>query len=159
MNLIKNILAADPATKFGWAHSCGNSGVWDLSIKRDESAGMRLIRLWGKLEEIENAVGIDILAYEAARFAAQRPGAQGALVVQAEMQGQIKSWCERHGVEYKGYSSTEIKKHATGKGNANKEAMVKAAEARFAGRLIDHNHADALWLLDLVCKEFGVSNA
>ncbi len=46
------ILALDPATHCGWAHSCGASGTFDLSIRRDESSGMRLLRLRSKLEDI-----------------------------------------------------------------------------------------------------------
>lgn len=147
------ILALDPATKCGWAHSDGPSGVFDLSIRRDESAGMRLLRLKGKLNEIRRDVGIELVAYEAARNAAQKM--QGALVVQATMQGVIVSWCEEHGIEYRGYSPSEIKKHATGKGNASKCDMVKAAEAKF-GPVEDDNHADALWILHLIQSELLV---
>ena len=55
------ILALDPATHTGWAHSCGASGVWDLSIRRDESSGMRLIRLDSKLDEMKRSVGVDLV--------------------------------------------------------------------------------------------------
>lgn len=140
------ILALDPATKCGWAHSDGPSGTWDLSIRRDESAGMRLIRLSGKLCEIKKSAGVDVVVFEAARNAS--PKMQGALVVQATLQGVIVHWCEENGIEYRGYSPSEIKKHATGKGNASKDAMVAAARERF-GSVIDDNEADAIWLLDL----------
>ena len=147
---VMKILAVDPATRCGWAHSDGISGTWDLSVRRDESAGMRLIRMTGKLREIHQSCGIDVLVYEAARHAA--PKMQGALVVQATMQGVIIHWCEEHGVEYRGYSPTEIKRHATGSGRANKADMIAAAVAR-VGHAIDDNQADALWLLDLARTE------
>ena len=148
------ILALDPATKTGWAHSDGPSGVWDLSIRRDESGGMRLIRLLGKLNEIRGSLGIDVVAFEAARHSA--PKMQGALVVQAKIQGVIESWCEQHGVDYRGRSPSEIKKHATGKGIANKDAMLATARAKWpAAGIVDHNQADALWLLDLTQTELG----
>ena len=144
-----NILALDPATTTGWAHSSGVSGVWDLSVRRDESRGMRLIRLNKKLSEIHESVGIDLLAFEAARNAG--PKMQGALVVQAELQGIIKLYCETNEIDYIGLSPAEIKKHATNKGNANKEAMVKAARSKFIGiDIIDDNHADALHILDFI---------
>lgn len=146
------ILALDPATKCGWAHSDGASGTWDLSVRRDESSGMRLIRLGAKLNEIYASAGIDLVVFEAARHAA--PRMQGALVVHAEIQGQIKTWCETFGKEYRGYSPSEIKKHATGKGNASKEQMMQAATNR-GWSPIDDNHADALWLLDLATKELS----
>ncbi len=144
------ILAIDPATRCGWAHSDGMGGTWDLSIRRDESAGMRLLRLSGKLSEVRDSVGVDIVAYEAARNAA--PKMQGALVVQATLQGVIVHWCEQHAIEYRGYSPSEVKKHATGKGNAGKAHMVAAAVEKF-GAVEDDNHADALWILDLLRRE------
>lgn len=146
------ILALDPATACGWAHSSGISGTWDLSVRRDESAGMRLVRLSGKLNELLRTVGVDLVAYEAARNAG--PKMQGALVVQASMQGVIVHWCEENGIEYRGYSPSEVKKHATGKGTANKELMLATARERF-GDVADDNQADALWILDLIRKEIG----
>lgn len=150
-----NILALDPATHCGWAYSkvgYEGSGTWDLSIRRDESAGMRLIRLAGKLEELRKSMGVDLLVYEAARNAG--PKMQGALVVQSELQGVIKFWCEQNKIQYRGYSPSEIKKHATGKGNANKDAMLAAARIKWPGFIGDDNEADAKWLLDLAMKEY-----
>lgn len=142
------ILACDPATNFGFAHSCGVCGTWDLSIRRDESKGMRLMRLMGKLNEIKAAVGVDVVTYEAQRGGL--PGRLGALVVQAEIQGVLILWCEQNKIEYRGYSPTEVKKHATGKGNSNKEKMIAAAKAKWPEKsIVDDNCADALWILDL----------
>lgn len=149
-----NVLAIDPATKCGWAHSNGISGVWDLSIRRDESAGMRLIRMTGKLNEIHRDCGVEVLVYEAARHSA--PKMQGALVVQATIQGVLLHWCEERNIQYRGYSPAEIKKHATGKGNASKDMMVAAAVETF-GAVESDDEADALWLLDLFLKESGAN--
>lgn len=146
------ILALDPATKTGWAHSCGAGGVWDLKSKRDESGGMRLIRFRSKLSEVRTLAKIELLVYEAARHGA--PKMQGALVVHAELQSVIKTWCEDNEIPYKGYSPTEIKKHATGKGNAPKKVMVETAKDKWSN-VVDDNHADALWLLDLATREYG----
>ena len=145
------ILALDPATKVGWAHTDGPSGVWDCSIRRDESGGMRLIRLRAKIQEVFDANPFTLLAYEAARNAA--PGMQGALVTQATLQSVIVLWCEDNNVDYRGYSPSEIKKHATGKGNANKQAMIDGAHEKWKIPIEDDNHADALWILDLIHKE------
>lgn len=152
------ILALDPATKTGWAYSSKTletSGVFDLSIRRDESGGMRLIRFKAKLKEIYYSdPPIDLVVFEAARHAGSKM--QGALVFQAELQAIIKLFCNENDpiIEYRGYSSKEIKKHATGNGNANKEKMLEAAKNRWPNKeIIDHNEADALWLLDLVKKE------
>lgn len=150
------ILALDPATQCGWAHSAGASGTFDLSVRRDESAGMRLLRLRGKLEEIRATVGLDLVVYEAARHAA--PKMQGALVVQATIQGALLLWCETHGLEYRGYSPSEIKKHATGKGNAGKELVLAAARQRWP-EVRDDNEADALWLLDLARRDYALAGS
>lgn len=150
------ILALDLGTKMGWAHNCGVSGTWDLRIRRDESAGMRLIRLRAKLREIREGEGIDLLVFEAVRHANPRMG--GAVVVMAELQGVIKLWCESLNIEYRGMSPTEIKKYATGKGNCNKDAMRTAAKLRW-GKVkvarMDDNEIDAKWLLAMVKDELG----
>lgn len=152
-----NILALDPATHCGWAHSCGASGCWDLSTRRDESGGMKLIRLRSKLQEIaamERGVGgIGLVVFEAARHAA--PKMQGALVHQARLQSVIEVWCHDNGIEYRGYSPSEIKKHATGAGNAGKADVIAAARAKLNYAGDDDNEADALWLLDLAKSEYG----
>jgi Holliday junction resolvasome RuvABC endonuclease subunit len=59
--------------------------------------------------------------------------------------------CERRRTPYAGIPIQTIKKHATGKGNADKAAMIKAAATRWPGAVIlDDNTADALCLLSLV---------
>lgn len=152
-----NILALDPATHCGWAHSCGVSGVWDLSIRRDESAGFRLLRLRSYLNEIRQASGIDVCVFESARHA--NPKMMGAVIVQAELQSVIKVFCETHGIHYRGYSPSEIKKHATGKGNASKGDMILAALNNIVqrkGSSIDDNQADAICLLRLAQSQYAM---
>jgi len=112
---------------------------------------MKLVRLRGKLNEFLTAGQIGLVVFEAARHCA--PKMQGALVVQAELQAVIKLWCQDNAIEYRGYSPSEIKKHATGKGNANKQMMVDAARLRWPA-VEDDNEADARWLLDLAMGEY-----
>jgi Holliday junction resolvasome RuvABC endonuclease subunit len=110
---------------------------------------MRLIRLRGKLNEIRESVGVDLVIFEAARGG--MPGRLGALVVSGEIQGVIKVWCQDNGIEYRGLSPSEIKKHATGKGNASKAAMISAARLKWPNLSdkADDNEVDAKWILDL----------
>lgn len=147
------VLALDPATHTGWAHSSGASGTWNLSVRRDESAGMGLIRLLGKLNEVRNGAGVDLLVFEAARHAA--PKMAGALVSQAEKQGVIKAWCEENGIQYRGYSPAEIKRVATGRGNAAKDAVFMAAREKWGIKVLSDDQADALWLLELALRDLG----
>lgn len=149
-----DVLALDPATSTGWTYwSNGSllSGTWDLSTRRDESTGMKLLRLMAKLDEILEQ-GLDLLVFEAARHAA--PRMQGPLVHQAKLQGVIEAWCEQNGVEYRGYSPSEIKKHALGSGKGNKKMMVKAAKKKWPDQNIEtDDQADSLWILDLALTQ------
>jgi Holliday junction resolvasome RuvABC endonuclease subunit len=143
------ILALDPATHCGWAISNLLYGVWDLSTKRDESVGMRLIRFRAKLKEIIELEKVNLVVFE-------RPGGRhvASIIVQSEIQGQIKTICEDYGVTYRAYSSQEIKKFATGKGNANKTLVIKAAKERIGYTGNNDNEADALMLLELAKKDY-----
>jgi len=146
------ILSLDPATKCGWAHVSGVSGTWDLSVKKDESSGMRLIRLRAALADIKERLGIDLLVFEASR----NSKFGNAVKIAGQIQGVIEVWCIDNEVDYRGYSPTEIKKHGTGSGNADKPKMMAAAAAKWPKvKLVDDNHADALWLLDLALQEYG----
>lgn len=145
---LNNVVALDVATKTGWASRHG-SGVWDFAAKRDESKGMRLIRFRSKLKEMHSTDPIDVVVFE--RSAGRN---QSAVIVQSELHGVLKHFCEENSIPYRAYSAGEIKKHATGKGNANKSKMVEAAKERFDHLdIIDDNHADALWLYDLALTD------
>lgn len=142
-----NILALDIATKTGWATK-STSGVWDLKARRNESAGMRVIYFKRKLQEIIEVEKPDVIVYEmvAGRF-------KNAITVASEFVGVLKLFCEENDINYRSYSASEIKKYATGKGNANKEAMMLACEEKLGKVPLDDNHADALWLYDLASKD------
>lgn len=140
------ILALDIATKTGWRTQT-SSGVWDLKPNRGESAGMRVVRFKSKVKELIELEGIDIVAYE-------RPAGmhKASIMVASEMVGVLMALCIEMRVQYASYSASEIKKFATGKGNANKEAMIKAAqELGFAP--IDDNHADAIHIYNLAYQD------
>ena len=143
------ILALDIATHCGWAINKQVHGVWNFSPKRDEGAGMRLIRFRSKLREVIIAESINLVVFE-------RPGGRhvGAVIVQSELQGQVKVMCEDLNIPYRGYSSQEIKKFATGKGNCGKPAMIAAAKAKLGYTGDNDNEADALWLLELAKSEY-----
>ena len=140
-----NILALDVATHCGWATATA-SGVWDLSIKRDESSGMRLIRFKAKLLEILTLENIGLVAFE--RTSGMH---KHAIITQSELHGALKSTLEERNIPYVAYSATEIKKFATGKGNAGKPVMIQAAKDKLGYSGADDNEADALWIYQL-CK-------
>jgi hypothetical protein len=58
----------------------------------------------------------------------------------------LPAWAELRGVPDEGVPIGTIKRHATGKGNADKDAMIAAARARGFSPA-DDNEADAIALL------------
>ena len=144
-----NILAIDPATKCGWATEKTIYGTWDLKTRKDESWGMKLIRFKSKLKEIHALNKLDLIVYErpAGRF-------KNPIITQSKIIGILETFCAEEGIQYRAYSSKEIKSFATGKGNANKPAMIKAAQEKYDYPGNDDNEADALHLWHLTAKEY-----
>jgi Holliday junction resolvasome RuvABC endonuclease subunit len=154
------ILAVDPGLLCGWAvlnhenpaaeniHEHFISGVWNLKGDRFEGAGFRFIRLKNYLNEIGKC---DLVFYEEVR---------GHLGVDAaHMYGGIiahlQAWCEENKTPYRGIPVGTIKKFACGKGNVNKDAMIKAAQEQWpAFKIEDSNEADALFILLYACKHY-----
>jgi len=144
------ILAIDPGTHCGYALSPYGSGTWDLSVKRHEGGGMRFVRLMNYL--IEACNGVDLVVYEEVH----RHSGTDAAHVYGGIIAVIQQYCELHEINYQGVPVGTIKLHATGKGNANKDAMVDAARANWPDiEIHDDNQADALWILDWAEKEYG----
>lgn len=141
------ILALDIATVTGFRTET-SSGIWDFKkMKRGDSYGMRLIRFKAALREIIDLEKIDIVVYE-------RPAGQfkSSIIVASEMIGVLIALCEEKGIEYTAYSAKEIKKFATGNGNANKQDMIDAAIA-LGFKPEDDNEADAIHLYNLAKKD------
>ena len=58
----------------------------------------------------------------------------------------LTAWAELRGVPYQGVPVGTIKRHATGRGNADKAAMMAAARSRGFSPT-DDNEADAIAIL------------
>ena len=145
------ILALDIATKTGWAPDV-DSGVIDLSLKRGESPGMKTVRFQARVKELIDLVRPNLVVYE-------QPGGlhKSSIIDSAKMIGVLEVLCEKRGINISSYTAPSIKKHATGSGNAGKPKMVAAARDKWPDiRIIDDNHADALWLWDLAKKDLCV---
>ncbi len=150
------ILALDFGTKTGWAHSNGSSGTFDLSIRKDESSGMRLIRFESKLLEVLNGVGIDVIAFEAVTAASGPKINLDGVKLQTKLQAVIERLVvTTKGLECCSFNLSAIKKHAIpekGK-KRDKEAMLAAAREQWPDKdIVDDNEADACFLLSL-CEE------
>ena len=146
-----SILALDLGTKAGWAvGSKGGfaSGVWNLAGSRFSGGGMRFVHFRQRLEEVRAGYRLDAVYFEEVR----RHRGVDAAHVYGGMLAILTAWCEENRIPYEGVPVGEIKKAFTGKGNADKTAMI--AEARRRGyEPEDDNHADAIALFLLKAGE------
>ena len=142
------ILAIDPATMLGWAISRTLHGVENFKPKSGESAGFKLIKFKAFLQKLLDTEKPDLVVYE-------RPGGRfkNDIMSHAKFVAIIEVACIENEIEYRAYSPAEIKLHATGKGNAGKPAMIKAAIHEWKINVTDDNEADALCLLSLAKKD------
>jgi len=141
------ILALDLGTTTGWAlrqlDGTISSGTVAFKPQRFEGGGMRFLRFKRWLNELRQTAGdIQGVVLEEVRAHA---GVDAAHAYGGFL-GHLTAWCEQHHIPYQGVPVGTIKKHATGKGNAGKAAMIAAAQAR-GFQPQDDNEADALALL------------
>lgn len=144
---MNTILSLDLGTTTGWAISTRDGSITSSteSFKphRFEGGGMRFLRFKRWLTEVKASVdGLDAVYFEEVR----RHAGVDAAHAYGGFMAHLAAWCEHHNIPYQGVPVATIKKHTTGKGNADKQAMMAAVRARgFAPN--DHNEADAIALL------------
>lgn len=141
-------LGIDPGTKCGWAlldlERRVSSGTWDCSPRRGEGGGMRYLRLRRHLRHLFEQATAPILAV--AYEDVHRHLGTDAAHVYGGIVAVLTEECERRKVPYRGVAVGSVKKLATGKGNADKVAMVAAATTRWGHVPSDDNEADALFV-------------
>ena len=140
-------LALDLGTATGWAlrdHTgLITSGTANFRPGRFDGGGMRYLRFTNWLSEIDRLSGpISAIWFEEVR----RHAGTDAAHVYGGLMATLTAWAELRGVPYQGVPVGTIKRHATGKGNAPKEAMIAAAHGR-GFNPADDNEADAIALL------------
>lgn len=154
------LLTIDLGTKCGWCLRSGSntvSGVWDLKGGRYEGGGMRFVRFRSLLEDLwlttVSSNSIKLIVYEEVR----RHMGVDAAHVYGGLQAVLTSWCEDRPVKipYEGVPVGTIKKYVTGKGNADKAAMI-AAVRKFGFEPADDNEADAIALMLLKLEAPGI---
>jgi hypothetical protein len=141
------LLALDLGTTTGWALRTPDglitSGTVSFRPGRFDGGGMRYLRFTNWLTEIDRLSGpVAAIWFEEVR---RHPGTDAAHVYGGLM-ATLTAWAELRGVPYAGTPVGTIKRHATGKGNAGKEAMIAAARARGFSPA-DDNEADAIAIL------------
>jgi len=141
------ILALDLGTTTGWALRPGDgaitSGTVSFRPSRYDGGGMRYLRFRGWLDQLVTDVGgLSAVHFEEVR----RHAGTDAAHVYGGLLATLTAWCEQHAVAYQGVPVGTIKRFATGKGNADKAAMLAAMQARGFSPA-DDNEADALAIL------------
>ena len=141
------LLSLDLGTTTGWAlHQPQRritSGSHSFKPHRFEGGGMRFLRFVRWLDDMQAlSGGLHMVAFEEVC----RHASTDAAHCYGGFLGLLTAWCERHNIPYQGVPVGTIKKHATGKGNAPKDAML-AAVRRWGYLPVDDNEADALALL------------
>ena len=145
--MTRTLLALDLGTTTGWALRTSDrrivSGTQSFNPQRFEGGGMRFLRFVRWLDELQTlSGGLHQLAFEEVR----RHASTDAAHAYGGFLGQLSAWCEQHAIPYQGVPVGTIKRHATGKGNANKDAMLAAVRG-WGYAPVDDNEADALALL------------
>ncbi|MBX6741550.1 MAG: hypothetical protein IRY87_05815 [Acetobacteraceae bacterium] len=141
------VLALDLGTTTGWALRRRDGGITSGTVtfrpSRFEGGGMRFLRFRGWLAEVSDlSGGLARIAFEEVRAHAGTDAAH----LYGGFLAHLAAWCEERGIAYEGVPVGTIKRFATGRGNADKAAMVAAMCAR-GFTPADDNEADAIALL------------
>jgi len=143
-----SVLALDLATHTGFACRDENgsidSGVWLLDFGKGRPWTCRQLNLWARLELL-SWVSVTVVEKPIVY-----PGRESGARVAYGLAAVVEMWAEACGIEYREIAAATVKRHATGRGNCDKAAMVAAARVKWPEiRIADDNHADALWLMDV----------
>lgn len=143
-----HVLAIDAARKTGWAifeidgARLVESGCAKLKLKDDEMLDEFQSLLSRSCRESGVSRDQVVVAYETPFSHNKNRNNPG---FGYRLEAALWLWCRESGSAYVGVAPAELKSWATGKGNAKKPVMVKAASDRFPGiNILDDNHADAL---------------
>lgn len=107
---------------------------------------MRFVRFKNYLNEVSRTTKIEAVYFEEVR----RHLGTDAAHIYGGIIATLCAWCEENKIPYHGIPVGVVKKHATGKGNADKEMMVEAARAKWPDHAFtDDNEADARWIAEM----------
>lgn len=154
-SMTSRVLALDLATTTGWAvDASGIVTSGSQCFRRFEGARLRRAQHIGEpfasfhrwLAEKIRTDKPDVIVYEEAGFFKSVT----AVRIAYGLRGILYAQAAARALPVTGYAPAAVKKHWTGKGNAQKPAMIAAARRRHPEiDLTDDNEADALALLSL----------
>ncbi len=165
------VIAIDPASVSGY---CVFSISQDGTVKKEvsgsigfkqrkiailsihDAANARYGRFYGWLEDLivegkEKSEKVIVAVEEAANFTRGK----AAIVVAARIFGAASSCCYRNNVLQVDVTPGDIKKFATGRGNAPKEDVVAAMKNKYGFITTDDNEADAYALGMLIVENIN----
>jgi Holliday junction resolvasome RuvABC endonuclease subunit len=149
------VLALDLGQKTGWAvrntDGAIASGTVEFKPSRWEGGGMVYLRFRAWLQGVDGTAGaISAVYFEEVR---SHRGVAAAHAYGGYL-AHLTAWAEAQQLPYAGVPVGTIKRHVTGRGNADKAAVI-AAVRRLGFDPKDDNEADALALLDWALKNEG----
>jgi Holliday junction resolvasome RuvABC endonuclease subunit len=141
------LLALDLGTTTGWAMRLADgsivSGTMSFRPGRYEGGGMRYLRFRSWLDEmLRQSPALGAVFFEEVR----RHAGTDAAHIYGGFLAHLAAWCEQKGLPYQGVPVGAIKRHVTGKGNADKQAVIAAVTDR-GFKPTDDNEADAIAIL------------
>lgn len=141
------LLALDLGTTTGWAIRAYDgritSGTMSFRPSRYDGGGMRYLRFRAWLDQIATDAGTPgTIFFEEVR----RHIGTDAAHLYGGFLATLTAWCEQRQIAYQGVPVGTIKRHVTGKGNADKAAVIAAIRSRGFDPA-DDNEADALAIL------------
>lgn len=156
MEIITPVLLLDLGTTTGWAAGSRwphiDHGHVNFAPTRFESASMRYVKFRAFLNRMQDAYLFQHIVFEQVH----RHSGVVAAHVYGGLLATFQVWCEDNKVSHEGVQVQAIKKHATGKRNANKDDMKAAVSGwhdlkhvQQGGKITDDNEADAVALARL----------
>lgn len=150
--MMKAVLALDLGTNTGFAIRVKSGkvmyGTQVFKNDRFSGGGMRFVRFNKWVEDMIRMNDVHRIVFEEVRKHAGTDAAHAYGGFLAYLTG----CCEALKVPYEGVPVGTIKRHATGKGNANKDQMI-AAVKKLGYDPKDDNQADAIALLEYAISQ------
>src|SRR5262245_45775603 len=143
----RSMLALDLGTSTGWALRWpdGNitSGTVSFKSSRYDGGGMRYVRFRAWLDGVaDDTPEIAAIHFEEVR----RHVSTDSSHIYGGLLATLTAWCEQRSIAYQGVPVGTIKRFITGRGNADKAAVIAEVRARGYSPA-DDNEADAIAIL------------
>lgn len=141
-------IGLDLGTTTGWAYSDTHtieperSGSWKL-VRKSSDRVKRCSRLHSELLALLRGHEQVTIYYEDVKGHKSTYSAQ----VYGSLRGIVELVAVKRDIELVPIHTAKVKQRATGRGNADKQAMAAACEIEFGFRSDDHDRVDAIYVL------------